>query len=70
MPHRPRKYGRMRDSTCKSGNRYTMAAGVAGGGKSKFKCMPKGKCKTRWSNKYGRCKKGKSKGNKALALDD
>ena len=31
--------------------------------------MRKGKCKTRWSAKHGRCKKGKSKGNKALVLD-
>ena len=50
----------MRDNTCSSGQRYTLAAGLVGGGKSKYQCMPKGKCKIRWSKKHGRCKKNHS----------
>jgi hypothetical protein len=52
-----RKYGRMKDYSCASGRRRTTAPGLVNGGKKRYTCLPKGRCKVRWSKKRGRCKK-------------
>jgi hypothetical protein len=44
-----RAYKRKKDYSCKSGRRYS--SGMRDG-----ECMPKRKCKVRWSKKRGRCK--------------